>query len=237
MVKNAMKVLCCLAVLGLVPTVQAHEKLKPIKLPKDVQIIPIGDQIGIQDTLLYDNSTSSGFYTAPPDGAVPVEIATGVVYGDGSTATSWHVNSFVFGYATNIPDDGTGPIEVIITFYGALAADNGPDTTSAVATFDVPGLPGVTTSNAYTVTIDLAGQGLDFDWASGVTSDGTLNLNWVSFQFQQTGTGPLLDSGAVDLNAFWSGKDLLNPPYDSGSFFYNFGGQAPPAFFLQITGM
>jgi hypothetical protein len=236
MVKSVLTVLGCAAALALATSARADVgTVTPLEVT-NIQALS-GDQV--PGAVIYNNTTSSGFYYPPPDGAVPVELGTAVVVTNGSI---WHVNNFSFGYATKTLDDGSGPIEVIINFYASLASDDSPDTTTdPVASFDIPNLPGSpdgTTIAGWLVgPVDLTAPGLDFDWAASTFAfDGTTKGNWVTIQYQQTTTGPILASGETILNAFWSGKDILNPPYNPGSFFYNFGGQAPPAFYLQIGG-
>ncbi len=233
MVKYALLVVGCAAALALATTARADVgTVTATRITGDVQALG-GDQV--PGGVLYNNTTSAGSYFPPPAQAVPVELGMAAIYGGTS-----HVNNFSFGYATSIPDDGTGPIEVIISFYGSLGGDDGPDTANGpIASFDIPGLPGATSQgNGYTVgPIDLTAQGFDFDWPSSTFAfDGTTTGNWVTFTFQQTGTGPIIASGETLLNAFWSGTDL-NSPYESGSFFWQFNGGLPNAFYLQVGGV
>ncbi len=191
-----------------------------------------GGHIDTDGGPLYDNTMVTGRYFSPPTRAVPVEVGMAVLF-----SGTWHVDSFAFGYATAIPEDGTGVIDVVVNFYGGLALDDGPDLTTPVLTMEFDGLPGaVGSSNAYVVgPIDLAAAGMDFDWTASTSLDGYNNFNWVTFTFQQQRTGPVLAFGEDLLNSFWTGTNL-NTPFQSGSFFWTFTGGLPPAFYLQVSG-
>ena len=231
--KQIVTILSCVAALALTPAVRADgEPVRPARYHGPLQAIG-GGHSNTDGGDLYDNTMVTGLYLSPPNRAVPVEIGMAVEF-----SGTWHVDSFNFGYATTIPDDGTGPIEVVVNFYGGLALDDGPDTTTPVLTLDFPGLPGTTTSqaSAYVVgPIDLVGLGLDFDWTASTSLDGTLNFNWVTFTFQQQRTGPVLASGEDLYGYFWTGTNLMTP-FQRGSFFWFFSGGAPPAYYLQLSG-
>ncbi len=203
-----------LGALALTPMARADVgAVRPARYHGPLQVIGAGQATDGGD--LYDNTMTARFYLSPPDRAVPVEIGMGVQY-----AGTWHVDNFSFGYATTVPDDGTGPIEVTVTFYSGLALDDGPDTTTPIFSVDLAGLPGATRqSNSYVVgPIDLAGMGRDFDWTASTSLDGSQTFNWVTFTYQQTGTGPVVASGEDLLNVFWTGTNLVSP-FQPGSFF------------------
>jgi len=229
MVRNLLTALGCVAALALAQAAQADVgTVTPQVLKADP--IYLGD-VGTPGGVVYDNTNDGPptYYFAPNAAAVPVELADDVPY----TGTI-HVNSFMFGYATT----NTAAHECVITFYGAIAGDDGPDTTSAVASFDFTGLMGSTTGTpqGYIYTVDLAGQGYDFDWPNSTDSTG-INENWMSFIYMQSGAGPILATGGGSQDLFWSGTDLVSP-YEAGSFFWYFGGPPNPegSFYIQLSG-
>jgi hypothetical protein len=61
-------------------------------------------------------------------------------------------------------------------------------------------------------------------------------FNWIGFEYQQVGAGPLLATGAGSRDVFFSNRDLLNPPYNPGRFFYYFGGNPEASFHIQVFG-
>ncbi|HEV3202924.1 MAG TPA: hypothetical protein VGY77_01005 [Gemmataceae bacterium] len=230
-----LKNLCCLAILILAQSVNAQDEINPVRLPDGIKIIGIGDQEpGIQGDIIYDNTTLTGFWLPPPAGAFPIEIADDVILPDPSLGTA-HVNGFKFSY--NQPN--TASFDSVVNFYGALDPDgsDGPDQSSAVASFLLPGLPG---GGIYTVTVDLAVGHADFDWPASTASDAT-SLNWVGFTFSDSGIGAglLTATGGGSHDIFWSNRDL-NPPYDSGGgngYFWFFTGHFPEAsFYMRILG-
>lgn len=190
---------------------------------------PIGDTIVTEGGIFYDNTTPSGFYFAPPAGANPV-----IVSDDMHWTGAYHVNAFQFGYASNVP--GAAVIDIDIIFYGALD-DMACPTGDPVAAFSFTGLPGVDDqgNNAYTVDVDLAGQGLDFDYTGSTLPDGT-PLTWWGLLPHTNGAGPILASGGGSADIFESNKDLNT--FADGCFFYFFGGPPNPegSFHMQLTG-
>lgn len=194
-----------------------------------VDLVPIG----IPPTdggIIYDNTDTgtSSFYYAPPAGAVPVELADDVPQGG-----IFHINSFIFGYATT----NTARHEVLVNFYGDLDANDCP-TGTPVQSLDITGLPGSSdgTVAGFAINVDLVGQGLDFDWLSSFSSTGIAE-NFIGFTYLQSGAGPVSATGGGSQDLFWSGKDLRSP-YESGCFFWNFGGPPNPegSFYIRISG-
>ena len=230
--KQIATILGCVAGLALTAAVRADEgTVRPARYHGPLQVLGSG-HIEADGGRLYDNSMVTGQYFSPPQRAVPVEVGMAVQF-----SGTWHVDSFGFGYATAIPEDGTGVIDVVVNFYGGLALDDGPDLTTPVLSMEFPGLLGVVgANNAYVVgPVDLTALGMEFDWTASTSLDGVHSFNWVTFTFQQQRTGPVLAFGENLLNHFWTGTNL-NSPFQHGSYFWIFTGGAPPAFYLQLSG-
>jgi hypothetical protein len=242
--KKLVKALCCSVVLVLAENVQSQDEITPVKLAGGIKIVRIGDQQpGIQGGIIYDNTTDTSAYLPIRDaGSLPLEYADDVILPDPSVGTA-HVNGFSFGYYEN----GSNPFDLTINFYGALLStdplnpDDRPDQTSAVASLLLQGLPGDPMSS-FLITVDLAGQGFDFDWPASVASDGS-SINWMAFDFPTAGiSGPglLTATGGGSHDFFWSNKNF-DPPYDTGmgggGYLQDFRGHSPEAsFHIQITG-
>lgn len=232
MKNNLGTILGCVATLALTAAGRAEDgTVRPARYDGPLQVLG-GGHVEADGGPLYDNTMLTGRYFSPPNHAVPVEVGMAVQF-----PGTWHVDGFTFAYATAVPEDGTGVIDVVVNFYGGLALDDGPDLTTPVLSLELNGLPGaVGSTNAYVVgPVDLAGSGIDFDWPASTSQDGYENFNWVTFTFRQPRTGPVLAFGEVLLSSFWTGTDL-NPPFEPGSFFWSFTGDLPPAFYLQLSG-
>jgi hypothetical protein len=211
-----------------------------VELPKNIPLVAVGDQPpGIQGGVIYDNTTDTNYYFPPPAGANPIVIADDVILPNPAAGTA-HVNSFTFGYATN----NVTPSDVTIIFYGGLINDPNaperPDQNNIAAAFTVQGLPASPDGNqvSFEMTVDLAGQALDFDWPASRAGDGT-NINWLGFSFTENGYGLLTATGGGSHDKFWSDKRLM-PPFDAGDglgFLWFFTDHTPEAsFHIQIVG-
>jgi hypothetical protein len=238
--RRALMVLCCAAALVIAQGARADIGTVTA-VPVDGDLLLAGDGTGITPQLMwYDNSMPTpppgpGYFYFPPGAAVvPVELADDVPFG-----ATQHVSTLVFAYGTTVLDPTmSGVIECVVNFYGALAADDGPDTTSAVLSADITGLPGSPdgSSAGWIITVDLTmvTPPADFDWTPSTSSTG-ISENWLSFTYMQSGTGPILATGGGSQDVFWSAKDLSSGA--PGSFFYFFGGPPNPegSFYIQLS--
>jgi hypothetical protein len=233
--KNVLKVLFCGAVLVFAQNVQAQEETTPVQLPDGIKVVQIGDQQpGIQGGIIYDNTMDTGFYFPPPAGAVPVEIADDVILPDPSMGAGLaHINSFVFNYATATQDVS----DCTVGFYTLDAGDAGPDYTAPLAVLTLSGLPGSTDGSVvvFSVTVDLAGQGLDFDFPGTTLTDGTA-IGWNGYTFSNVGFGLLTATGGGSHDLFFANVDL-NSPYEPLRGFWFFGGSPEASFHIQLLGV
>lgn len=228
--KNLPLVLGC--VIGLVLAQGAQAQVSMITpAPFTGTIIQIGDSSATADVAFYDNTQATAYFASPPPETNPIIYAD-----DMHWSGTYHVNRMTFGYATF----AIGDHAVDVLFYGAVADDLGPDqTVDPVAVLNLTGLPGSPdgTVQGYHVTVDLAGQGLDFDYTASMTSTGD-PLTWIGFIFHQNGAGLLLATGGGSTDLFWTDKNL-NQPFEDGSFFWSLGGPPNPegSFYVQLAGV
>jgi len=229
MMKRVLTVLCCVAAMALAQTALADVGVVT-PLVFTGEITPIGDIVAT-DGLPYDNRVDSGFYFAVDPSIVPTCLDDDIPLPNGPV----HVNTIIFGYVATDLSNNQG---VIVTAYGGTQAGTDlPDPTNVSGgPFALTGLPGSPdgTPTGYEVTVDLAGQGLDFDWVPTQSQGGTYFFNWLDFAYDTAGTGPILATGGGSQDVF-AANNTLSPPMNDGVWgLWFFGGNPQASFHIAL---